>query len=322
METDSQSPDLTRKYSAFSKAAESTLLGRGTLGEEDRCKGRGTPLVFRWASQQKPNRQGCIYPEKSTCFWSALSQRLLEYRRCKRGIQGSAPGEVESTGEWLSKKCLQGASGTLGGEKGLKDIMGTLADGIGAATDEQLRIATDLARGLAQESLKELRDQKALEYRNWVMNNTGGGAKLLHSWTKKGNENWENPGEQNPDPTEAMEERVTKWQGYWSPDGPPDVFPEDHPQWLEEIRGKAEEALQEREPIRNQHTAAEIKAAPKATAHGGDFWKAREWEALGPEGAEAVSEILNQVEIELKWPAQVLLNLIVYLAKAGGENVR
>ena len=46
--------------------------------------------------------------------------------------------------------------------------------------------------------------------------------------------------------------------------------------------------------------------------------KARECEALGPEGAEAISEILNQVETELKWPAQVLLNLIVYLAKAGG----
>ena len=84
------------------------------------------------------------------------------------------------------------------------------------------------------------------------------------------------------------------------------------------IREKAEEALEEREPISNRQTSAEIKAAPKATAHGGDFWKAREWEALGPEGKEVVSEILNQVGAELKWPAQVLLNLIVYLAKAGG----
>ena len=92
------------------------------------------------------------------------------------------------------------------------------------------------------------------------------------------------------------------------------------PQWLENIREKADEALREREPIRDQQTAGEIRAAPKATAHGGDFWKAREWNALGPAGAEAVSEILNQVETELKWPAQVLLNLIVYLAKAGGAR--
>ena len=69
VESDSQSPDLTRKYSAFSRAAEDTLLGRGEQAEESRCKGRGLPLVFRWASQQKPNRQGSIYPERSPCFW-------------------------------------------------------------------------------------------------------------------------------------------------------------------------------------------------------------------------------------------------------------
>ena len=63
----------------------------------------------------------------------------------------------------------------MGGGTGLRRVMASLAENLEAATDEQLRIATELTRGLAQESLKELRDQKTLEYRNWVMNNTGGG---------------------------------------------------------------------------------------------------------------------------------------------------
>ena len=145
-ESDSQSPDLTRKYSAFSRAAEDTLLGRGEQAEESRCKGRGLPLVFRWASQQKPNRQGSIYPERSPCFWGALGQRLLEYRRHRRGIQAATPEETKDTENWLTQKCLLGAGGTMGGGQGLTDLMGKLSKGVAQATLEQLRVGTDLAK--------------------------------------------------------------------------------------------------------------------------------------------------------------------------------
>ena len=113
------------------------------------------------------------------------------------------------------------------------DLMGNLSKGVAQATLEQLRVGTDLAKGVAQEALKALREKKFLEYRQWVVSNIGVGAKLLHSWTKKEDDGWANPGDQNPEPTKAMEERTCKWQGFWSPEGPMDAFPEDHPLWLE-----------------------------------------------------------------------------------------
>ena len=115
-EADSQSPDLTRKYGAFSQAAEETLPGRGPAAGEARHQGRGAPLVFRWASQQKPNRPGALYQEKGPSFWGALGQRLLEYRRYKQKVQTAAHLEEEAVESWLNGQCLKAANGTMGGE--------------------------------------------------------------------------------------------------------------------------------------------------------------------------------------------------------------
>ena len=95
-EADSQSADLTRKYGAFSQAAEDTLLGSGVAAGEARHQGRGTPLTFRWASQQKPNRPGALYQEKGPSFWGALRQRLLEYRRFRNKVQTADPPEEKA----------------------------------------------------------------------------------------------------------------------------------------------------------------------------------------------------------------------------------
>ena len=63
-----------------------------------------------------------------------------------------------------------------------------------------------------------------------------------------------------------------------------------------------------------------IKGDPLATATGSDHWIAGEWRALGDEGAEALSEMLNEIEDALAWPEQALLNIIVYLQTSSSSS--
>ena len=112
------------------------------------------------------------------------------------------------------------------------------------------------------------------------------------------------------------EYRVKFWSKYWCPAGTADFN-----SGFGQIKDKAREESELRDPILASEVRQALKHSPKKTAPGADLWVPSVWTGR-PEEADAVlASILNLMEMTLKLPVQMLLNVIVMQGKPnGGER--
>ena len=111
-----------------------------------------------------------------------------------------------------------------------------------------------------------------------------------------------------------MADRVATWSGLWGI--------RDQARGCQEAAGVRNQILKE---LAGQHKADEeelisvetvrkcIRTAPKKAALGADQWRPHDWCNLPEEGVREIRDLLANVERQMKWPGQVLLNVAVFL---------
>ena len=103
--------------------------------------------------------------------------------------------------------------------------------------------------------------------------------------------------------------------GYQAPGG--------HDSWVKPLRDKASaqsiNSINDNSgPIELEQVRAAIKSSPKRAGVGSDLWRVRQWESLPEEGLQVLTEILVDMEAQLAYPAQALLNIIALQGKPTG----
>ena len=285
--------------------------------------GRGVPATFKVAPSQKPNPVSYISKDSSRCFWASVHARVLEFLRHRLHhpaaqahaaslLQGLGKAATKTGRFWL-QAFLGKASQTEidGGLVGLSDMSVPQISGLLC----KLKVCEQLSH-------QSLFNNKRRDFAGWLSEALKSGARAAHLMTTANSRVQEPPdvviadGRVISEPVRVLESRVRFWSGFW---GSREVNKDEN--WLREVKTAAERQLPDRDPIEYHQVEYAIAHSPVRTGVGSDLWGARQWHFLPHEGKQMLTNILNDIESTLTFPAQVLLTVIALLGKlTGGER--
>ena len=141
------------------------------------------------------------------------------------------------------------------------------------------------------------------------------GGRAAHAWAKDNSNEFETDEDGSGDPLEEVEVVADYWGDIWQA-----KQRLSYPRWMSDLRHRALQQQQDREPITDGQLKAAIASSPRKAGKGLDCWMVSEWQRLDNDGRLTLLHLLQGIEQKLKWPAQVLCNTMVMAAKPQGGH--
>ena len=161
-----------------------------------------------------------------------------------------------------------------------------------------------------------------MDFRGWIQEHLEKGAGALHRFCNQDNktpcalEEIHMAGGTLCNSEELMRERVSTWSKLWGTRDKAGCCEEVRRQQLKLLaacRIEPEESNEDVFPL--AAVKACIRSAPPKAALGADQWRPHDWSRLPDEGIEELRDTLFEVERRMRWPAQALHNVAVFLGK-------
>jgi hypothetical protein len=213
----------------------------------------------------------------------------------------------------------------LGDPTRLDAIQTTLRQAV-TMTPYQLKQGLDLISEIAGKAHCKAQRQIGEHYRQWLAAALKNGGKQAHALTKAPDlppgppEELVHPdtGEIVFQPMEVAQLKAEGWMKYWNRP----LMPHERPQaeWLNDLKKEAQKELTEQDDITVQEVQAALARGPSITATGCDNWNPKDWARLPVEAHVELTNMLNDIEKRLQWPAQVLAILVALLGKPTGGD--
>ena len=209
--------ELTQKFAAFSRAAETWLQGH-TVAHASKPL-RGTPLRQVWRPAAKPNRVGCWYRAPAATMWSAIGARLQDLICSRRRCRSDA--SAQTLVEWLHKAALR-VHRHPHPEAHEHRIMEQLMK-VERLFVPQLADLLGKVLSIVSQENSQVKKSVSTSFHLWMTDALRGGAGAAHRWTNAR----ARPAEPDiqfvlnnvlhSDPIEAMQARQQYWNGFWRP---------------------------------------------------------------------------------------------------------
>ena len=146
--------------------------------------GRGKGVKFRTVPQQPVNKFGAVLAHREAASWSALGQRLVEYRRYLVGVGSTCKKEVNDLSQWIRSKASKAANAEWGFEFEIAQELQAFSEDVYSLSREQLRDLTQKVKEVAKKRFRQLKGDRDQEFTKWINEKLLNGAKLLHEWAK------------------------------------------------------------------------------------------------------------------------------------------
>ena len=117
-------------------------------------------------------------------------------------------------------------------------------------------------------------------------------------------------------PTRDRDEHIEHYQEMW--DGQWQRLAEGYEDTLLAVAAICRDADEDYDPITIEDVKKGARLIPRNTTIGIDHWETAELRALDEDSAQAIADLLNEVEKHMVWPKQSLSNLIVLMGKNNG----
>ena len=319
------SSDLTQRYAKFSRAFELCCgdVARVERGHMDKYMGKGCPAKFKIVPSQKPNPLNHITKDSGHCYWVSVHARVLEFLRQRLHHPDSEP-QASALVQGFGRAATKVQKFWMQAFQGKVDMLYIVDSLRCAGTSTVPQISELLCKLKVCEKLShhELMNGRRRSFSEWLFEALKGGARVAHAMSTADSRVQEPPdvvianGRVLAEPIQVLESRVQFWSGFWG-----SREPNKNEDWLGEVKDAALKQLPEIQPIEYHQVEHAIAHSPVRTGVGSDVWSVRQWHSAPHEGKQMLTDILNDVERTLTFPAQVLLNVIALLGKPqGGER--